>query len=101
MRDNIYFTKQQDFNNRILFLTAQLLFTIGSLVNYYYIDPFAIKNINLIMLFDEFLGSLCMTLFQYRTHWFRGTIIMIVATSISAFVFLHVLLMYFKNKNTK
>ena len=101
MFDSVYFTKKHDFENRMLFLTTQLLFTIGSLINYYYINPYEVKKISLIMLFNEFLGSLCMTLFQYRTHWFRGTLIMIVATSISALIFFHVLLMYFKNKNTK
>jgi hypothetical protein len=94
-----YFTKKYGNVNRVLFLMAQVLFTIGSLVNYYYVEPTIIKKRELILSFIEFLGAFCMLLFQYKAKWLRGTIIMCVACMVSAFVFLDLLFLYIK-KNT-
>ena len=99
MNSSNYFTTKYDVENRYLFFAAQLLFSIGSLVNYYFIK---IDNVNmkgLILSFIEFLGALCMAIFQYRAKWLRGTIIMCVALFVSAFVFLDFLFIYLRKHN--
>jgi hypothetical protein len=84
--------------NRFLFLIAQSLFTIGSLVNYYYLRPTIITERDVILSCIEFLGALCMLLFQYEAKWLQGTIIMSVAFSVSAIVFIDILFLYIKSK---
>jgi hypothetical protein len=91
-----YFTRNYSSIDRGLFLSAQGLFTIGSVVNYYYLEPTIIKEQAVILSFIEFLGAFCMLLFQYRVKWLRGTIIMCVACIVSLFVFLNVLFLYIK-----
>jgi len=89
-----YFTRKFDRINIFLFACAQLLFTVGSLVNYYYTTPDNISLRTVIQSFIEFLGALCMCLFQYRAKWLRGTIVMCVALFVTTFVFLHFLFLY-------
>lgn len=89
-----YFTRKFDTINIILFACAQLLFTAGSLVNYYYTTPDNISLRTVIQSFIEFLGALCMCLFQYRAKWLRGTIVMCVALFVTTFVFLDFLILY-------
>lgn len=96
-----YFTTKYDTMNRYLFFSAQGLFTLGSIVNYYYIEPDKISMRGLILSFVEFLGALCMSLFQYRAKWLRGTIVMCVALLVSAFVFFDFLLLYIKRETNK
>jgi len=89
-----YFTTKYDVENRYLFLAAQSLFSIGSLVNYYFMEKDAINLKGLILSFIEFLGALCMAIFQFRAKWLRGTIIMCVALGVSTFVFFDFLFVY-------
>lgn len=93
-----YFTKTYGSVNRMLFLAAQSLFTIGSVVNYYYLIPTIITERDVILSCIEFLGALCMLLFQYEAKWLRGTIIMSVAFSVSFIVFIDILFLYIKSK---
>ena len=95
-----YFTTKQDDTNRYLFFSAQGLFTLGSFVNYYYTEREKISMRELILSFVEFLGALCMCLFQYRAKWLRGTIVMCIALFVSAFVFFDFLLLYIKKETT-
>ena len=93
---NKYFTKKYSNMKRVLFLMAQGLFTIGSVVNYYYVESTIIKKREVILSFIEFLGAFCMLLFQYKVKWLRGTIIMCVACMVSALIFLDLLFLYIK-----
>ena len=89
-----YFIKKYDIISRLLFLCAQLLFTVGSIVNYYYTTPDNISLRTVILSFIDFLGALCMCLFQYRAKWLNGTIMMCIALFVSTFVFLDFLMLY-------
>ena len=96
--DRTYFTKKYGRMNHILFLIAQSLFTIGSLVNYYYLIPTFITEKDVMLSCIEFLGALCMLLFQYEAKWLQGTIIMSIAFSVSSIVFIDILFLYIKSK---
>jgi len=96
--DRTYFTKKYGSMNRFLFLIAQSLFTLGSVVNYYYLRPTIITERDVILSCIEFLGALCMLLFQYEARWLRGTIIMSIAFSVSSIVFIDILFLYIKSK---
>jgi len=96
--DRTYFTKTYGRMNHILFLIAQSLFTIGSLVNYYYLIPTFITEKDVMLSCIEFLGALCMLLFQYEAKWLQGTIIMSIAFSVSSIVFIDILFLYIKSK---